>query len=363
MEYKVEQLNFAVGPVMIEDDIRTIGSYEVPYFRTPEFSALMKENESMMKELVEAGESARAVFLTGSGTAAMESAVTNIFDAADKLLVVNGGSFGQRFCDICNIHGIPYTSISLSVGEELAETHLTPFAGEGYTGFLVNMHETSTGVLYDMPMISRFCQEQDLFLIIDAISSFIADPISMKDLHADIILTGSQKALAVPPGISILVINERTVKHITSRKPVSLYLDLTAALKNGERGQTPFTPAVGILYQIHKRLSSILETGLENVRDNMRQVALDFRKRIAEYPFTVPFRTLSNAMTPVLPDNSRSAFALYEILKNEYDIIVCPNGGDLAEKMFRVGHMGDLSISDNDTLFKALNDMRKRGVL
>lgn len=95
----------------------------------------------------------------------------------------------------------------------------------------------------------------------------------------------------------------------------------------------------------------------------MREVALDFRQRIREFPFTVPSQSLSNAMTPLFPENGKSAFELYEILKKEYDIIVCPNGGDLAEKMFRVGHMGDLSISDTDTLLGALRDMNTRGML
>jgi aspartate aminotransferase-like enzyme len=363
MEYKIDQLNFAVGPVMIDEEILALGSNQVPYFRTPEFSELMKENESMMKQLVDAEDTARTVFLTGSGTAAMEAAVINVFSQDDFLLVVNGGSFGQRFCEICRIHKIPFKEITLSHGESLTQEHLAPFVQKGYTGFLVNMHETSTGVLYDMDLISSFCQANGLFLIVDAISSFLADPFSMRTLHADIVLTGSQKALAVPPGISILVINERTIQRISSRKPTCLYLDLQTALKNGERGQTPFTPAVGILFQIHKRIASILEQGLENERARMKHIALDFRNKIVSLPFRIPSTSLSNAMTPLAPTNGKPANEIYEILKRDYDIIVCPNGGELATKMFRVGHMGNVTIQDTDTLIHALQDMQKRGLL
>lgn len=94
-------INFAVGPVQMDEEIRALGAEEVPYFRTPEFSAIMKENERLMKQFTGAPEDARAVFLTGSGTAAMEAAVMNLFTECDRVLVVNGGSFGARFAKIC----------------------------------------------------------------------------------------------------------------------------------------------------------------------------------------------------------------------------------------------------------------------
>ena len=93
-------LNFTVGPVMSDDVVRAIGAEQVPYFRTPEFSAVMLENEKLMKKFAKAGDDARVVFITGSGTAAMEATVMNVFDKTDKVLVVNGGSFGQRFVEL-----------------------------------------------------------------------------------------------------------------------------------------------------------------------------------------------------------------------------------------------------------------------
>ena len=114
-------LNFTVGPVMSSEEVRAIGAEQVPYFRTPEFSQIMFENEALMKKFAKADENARVVFLTGSGTAAMEAAVINVFDTNDKVLIVNGGSFGQRFVKICQIHNIPYTEIKLSMHEQLSK--------------------------------------------------------------------------------------------------------------------------------------------------------------------------------------------------------------------------------------------------
>lgn len=180
MDIKKDHINFAVGPVQISEEISRIGADPVPYFRTPDFSALMKENEALLKEFMDAPEDARAVFLTGSGTASMDAVTQNVFTKDDRLLVVAGGSFGHRFCEICEVYGIPHTAIELRQGHALTPADLAPYAGQGYTGFLVNMHETSTGVLYDMDMISAFCRENGLVLVVDAISAFLADDVSMK---------------------------------------------------------------------------------------------------------------------------------------------------------------------------------------
>ena len=364
MNIKRDHLNFAVGPVQIPHEISRLGAEPVPYFRTAEFSALMKENELLMKKFVNAEETARTVFLTGSGTAAMEAAVINLFTTEDKLLIVNGGSFGHRFCEICAVYNLNYDEISLAYGETLTAEKLHQYAGHGYTGLLINMHETSTGVLYDMEMVGNFCRENSIHLVVDAISAFIADPLDMQNIGADVILTGSQKALAVPPGISILVLSERACEMIYKNRPSCYYLDLKSALKNGERGQTPFTPAVGILIQINARLHSIDRNGIENERKKIAAIAKHFRDNIARYPFRLFSENPSAALTALSPVNPNvSAHHLFEILKDEYDIIVCPNGGELANTVFRVGHIGAISPEDNNRLFAAFDDLISRGIL
>ena len=356
-------LNFTVGPVMSCEEVRTIGAEQVPYFRTPEFSKIMFENENLMKKFAKADENARVVFLTGSGTAAMEAAVINVFDTKDKVLIVNGGSFGQRFVKICQIHQIPYTEIKLEIGKKLTQEMLDQYDGKDYTGFLVNIHETSTGVHYDPIMISEFCKKNNMFLLVDAISSFLADEFDMEKLGVDLMLTGSQKALACPPGISVIVLSEHAVQRVYEKTPQCLYLDLKEALKNGERGQTPFTPAVGILRQIHARLLEIEKAGgVEAETAKIASLAADFREKIKDMPFEIPSESMSNAVTPLHPLNV-SAYKIFETLKDEYHIWVCPNGGDLAEKIFRVGHIGALTTDDNTSLVEALKDMQNRGLL
>lgn len=356
-------INFTVGPVQSSEKVRAIGSEQVPYFRTPEFSQVMFENERLMKKLTNAPDDARVVFITGSGTASMEAAVSNTLAASDKVLLINGGSFGERFKELMDIYEIPCDVINLDAGKALTAEHLSEYDGKGYTAFVVNIHETSTGVLYDINLITDFCKRNNLFLIVDAISSFLADPIDMKERGIDILITGSQKALACPPGISVIVLSNAALKRVECSTIKCMYLNLKSALKNGERGQTPFTPAVGILLQIHARLKQIeLNGGAAAETKKIAELAEDFRSKISALPFDIASEAMSNAVTPIHPKNV-SAYDIFTVLKDEYGIWVCPNGGALADKIFRVGHIGALTKEDNDKLISALLDMQKRGLI
>lgn len=356
-------LNFTVGPVMSSPEILSIGGEQVPYFRTQEFSDIMLENEYLMKEFVNAPDTARAVFITGSGTASMEAVVMNVFMPTDKLLVIDGGSFGHRFTELCDIHNIPYTSIKPEIGHTVTEDMLEVYKGQGYTGLLVNIHETSTGVLYDPVMLGNFCKDEGMLFVIDAISSFLADPLDMQTCNADVIITGSQKVLACAPGISIIVLGEKAIYRINANDNKTMYLSLKEALKNAERGQTPFTPAVGILRQINKRLKKIKDAGgSQSEIVVIKTQAEDFRSKIKDLPFEIVSESMSNALTPLHPTTA-SAYDIFLHLKDEYNIWICPNGGELKDQIFRVGHFGAQTHADNDTLIAAFKDLQKRHLI
>lgn len=356
-------LNFTVGPVMSNEEVLAIGAEQVPYFRTQEFSDTMLENEFLMKEFVNAPAEAKAVFITGSGTASMEAVVMNVFSSDDKLIVIDGGSFGHRFTQLCDIHKIPYTAIKPARGKAVSEEMLKKYDGEGYTGLLVNIHETSTGVHYDPELIGDFCKRNDTVYVIDAISSFLADPLDMQLVNADVIITGSQKVLACAPGISIIVLGGKALKRVAENKTKTMYLDLKDALLNAKRGQTPFTPAVGILRQINTRLKQIKANGgAQSEIDVITCQAQDFRNKIKDLPFEIVSESMSNALTPLHPTTA-SAYDIFLELKDHYGIWICPNGGDMKETIFRVGHFGAQTTEDNDTLIAAFKDLQAKGII
>ena len=354
-------LNFTVGPVQSCGSVRAIGAENVPYFRTAEFSDIMLENEHLIKEFVSAPEGSRVVFITGSGTASMEAAVMNVLTENDRALVVNGGSFGQRFCKICEIHDVPYDEIKVETGHQLRLQDIEIVAmRKKHSAFLVNKHETSTGVHYDMRLISEYCRKHGLLLIVDNISSFLCDNFDMAGLGADVMITGSQKALACPPGVSVIVLSPRALARVEKNDSKSLYFDLKDAIKNQERGQTPFTPAVQILLQINARLKEIVKSGGVSAElARAKALAEYFRNGIKGLPLEIVSESLSNAVTPLCPTNGMSAYDIFLRLKNEYGIWICPNGGELKDKVFRVGHMGYLTTGDYDKLLVALKEVMK----
>lgn len=357
MDIKTDKLNFTVGPVMMENEISEIGARQVPYFRTSDFSHLMKENEEMFLALAKATENSRVVFLTGSGTAAMEMAVMNSFTEQDKVLVINGGGFGQRFEDLCVIYNIRFESEYLCPGETLKKDQLVQYEKKGFTGLLVNMHETSTGVLYDMKMIGDFCKKNHLFLVVDAISAFLADSVDMSGWGINILITSSQKALALPPGMSFLVLDKKAIERVQQREIKSMYFDIKDYLKNGERGQTPFTPAVSVLIQLNIRLTELVKNGIDKETKRIHDLATYFREGIKDLPFSLFAETPSNAVTTVTPLNGVSAYHYFERLDKDYNIWICPNGGEMKDRIFRVGHIGNLHQEDYDNLIDALREI------
>lgn len=348
---------FTVGPVEMFDAVHQVRASRdsVPYFRTQEFSDMMLDTDRLLKKFAGTADTSKTVYLTASGTGAMEAAVMNCFSSNDRLLVINGGGFGQRFCDICEIHGIPFDDIRLEADEMLTEKHLLPFMDIDYTGMLVNIDETSTGQLYDISLLSDFCQRKNIYLIVDAISSFLCDPFRMDKYGIDVMIASSQKGACISPGLSMIVLNERMVEERVMRlHPKSMYFNFKDYFKNFERGQTPFTPAVGICVELNASLHMIDEVGLDNHLQHIEEVASDFRRKAVEQlPVTLPSFPLSNAITPIL-FNVPIAYNVFEILKNKYGIFVNPTGGKLADISLRIAHIGQTNIKDNDFLLEAM---------
>ena len=356
-------LNFTVGPVMSSKEVCSIGALQVPYFRTAEFSEIMLENEKYMLQYTKAPVGSKTVFMTCSSTGSMEAVIMNCFTTKDKVLIINGGTFGQRFVDICEIHEVPYVALELEHGRKLTKEKLYEYDDQDFTGLLVNVDETSTAVLYDTKMLGEFCKKNKLFFVCDCVSSFLADPFDMEECGADVMITGSQKVLACPPGISIIVLAPKGLERVESSNVRTMYFDLKNALKNQERGQTPFTPAVGILLQINERLKEIDRNGGADAEVNkVAAQARDFREKIKDLPFELVSESPANGVTSVHPTTA-DAYEIFLKLKDEYGIWICPNGGEMKNTIFRVGHIGALSHDDNTTLVNAFKDLQKRGVL
>lgn len=305
-------------------------------------------------------EGGRIIYYAASGTGAMEAAIDNLLSPTDdKALVINGGTFGDRFCRLLGLHHIPYSAITLATGEALSESHLIPHAGQGYTTLLVNLHETSTGQLYDIALLSRFCRENNLLFIVDAISTFMVDPYHMQQYGVDVTIFSSQKGLCLSAGMSFVALSPRALAQQRGRKVCS-YFEFEDSLRNMDRGQTPYTPAVAIMHELDAMLSHIeAQGGLSSWLAAICHRCLYFRARAEaaglsicrDYP-------LSNMLTPLLTGRA-DAHELFLQLSSQFGFYVNPCGGERAHSMLRISHAGNLTDADSDALISAIISLTK----
>ena len=347
---------FTIGPVEMYPETLEIGGKQVPYFRNDEFSQVVLSASEGFNRLL-FNEKGKVILLTCSGTGAMEATIMNCFTKEDKLLVIEGGSFGHRFTQICEVHGIPFKAVKVEHGITLTRDMIDEVIGdEEFTGFLVNLDETSIGQLYDIQMISEICKENNLILVVDAISAFLADEVNMDKYGIDAIILSSQKALSLAPGLSVVALSERMLNRIEEIDPKSIYFDFKDYLKNGERGQTPFTPAVRVIIELEDIVKRFEEKGIENIIEETGEIATYFRKRVKEIGLDYPSYPLSNAVTPVIfPE--KNADVIYRELIDKYGFTVNPSGGDNAKLMFRVSHVGNQSIEKVEELICAIDEL------
>ena len=347
---------FTPGPVKMSQEILDIGSKQTPYFRNQAFSNVVFNCEKMLLEMLNAPQNSRVIFLTASGTAGLESSVMNLLTKDDNALVVNGGGFGQRFVDICKSYDIPHQELkvqnsNLSHIEEEVD-------GASFNTFIVNAHETSVGHLYDLDAIGEFTKKHNLFNIVDAISMFVTDEIDMQKHNIDVVIISSQKGLALPPGLTMVVLNEKAIDKLQDIQ--SHYFNFKNYLKDGERGQTPYTPAVSIILQLEERLKQIQkEGGIKASIKRAQNVAEYFREHLHKYPLKFYTEYMPNAMTTLTPTDGKTASEIVEYLEQKHKVMVCPNGGKEREIIFRVSHMGDMSIEYVDLLLDSLEELYK----
>ncbi len=345
---------FTVGPVQPYPEIAQVYQQDIPYFRTPLYGDLVLHNLERLAAHLNVGTGGRILYYAASGTGAMEATIDNCLIPQDKVLAIDGGTFGHRFCELLEHYAIPHTAICLAWDEALTPAHLAAYEGLGYTALLVNLHETSTGQYYDLRLLSDFCRRNGLLLIVDAISTFLADAYDMAGNGVDVTIFSSQKALCLSPGAAFIALSERMQQRLNPT-PRSQYFEFGSYLRNLTRGQTPFTPAVNIMYEMDAMLSKIeREGGLQKWLEAIETKCRYFREKVTEAGFEInPHYTLSHMMTPIFT-GAAPAYEVFKYLAEKHDIYVNPCGGELADKMLRISHVGNTTTDDIDTLIGAL---------
>ncbi|MCH2545914.1 MAG: aminotransferase class V-fold PLP-dependent enzyme, partial [Alphaproteobacteria bacterium] len=330
---------FTPGPVNMSTRTLAIGALQLPYNRTEQFSQITFEIIKDLKYLF--GTQGDVVIFSASGTGAMEAVIFNFLDQSDKVLIVNGGVFGQRWVDLCIQHKIPFEQIILDPGQPISLEALDyRLSSQGYSTLLINAHETSTGLIYDTKAIGKLTQKYGVFFVVDAISTICADIFMMDEWHVDVSLLSTQKALALPPGLSFLALNKKAKLRLETKTCQSYYFDIKVYLANQSRGQMPFTPVIGHFMMLQERLKDIKLHGIDFFVSRHSKLAEFFRKGLQGLPLSFLPNSPSNALTAISCPEDIDAFDLVKRLAAGFNCFVAPNGGDLKHRVFRVSHLG-----------------------
>ncbi|MBN2689835.1 MAG: alanine--glyoxylate aminotransferase family protein [Gammaproteobacteria bacterium] len=345
-------LLMVAGPTEIEDDVLAYGARPLVYNRTPEFSEHILKIEKGLQELFVTKN--RVFILTSSGTGAMETAVVNLLSSGDKVLVVDAGTFGHRWFEIADAYGVECDVIKvpqgISVDPELIRSRIT----EDIKAVFVTANETSVGITIDLKKIGLLVKDTNAVLVVDAVSSLGSDPLETDNWFCDVVITSTQKALALPPGLSFITVSDKAWSLVEKSTLPKYYFNLKEYRANMLRGQTPFTPAISLLFQLGKRLEKLHEIGLTETISIQRKKSLYLRKGCERLGLSVIGDSPSNGVVGIKVPEHLDAFEVVQILRKEHGVEIAPSPGEDKHKVIRIGMFGAIDLSDIDKLLNVL---------
>lgn len=289
--------------------------------------------------------------LTSSGTGGLETAIANTVSPGDRVLALITGNFGERFAKIAAAYGAEVTKLEFPWGtavdmEEVAQV----WEKEGpFKVVLATHNETSTGVTNDIAALGSFLANTDALLLVDAISSMGAMDIRTDEWHVDLMVTGSQKALMLPPGLALISVSPKAWQIIERNSGVRFYFSLLEARKSFANNNTPWTPAVSLFYGLDAALDLILGEGLSQVFQRHARMAAAARAGVRALGMQLLAEDdaiASHTVTAFLPGEAVSAGDLSKLLKEKLGVTFAGGQGKLKGKLLRLGHMGYCSELD-----------------
>jgi serine---pyruvate transaminase len=352
---------YTPGPVHVPATLLAAIASRNVHHRTSEFYDLFESIREYLKTLF----AARNEVLTFvcSGTGGMECAVANSVEAGDRVLVVRGGKFSARWADICKAYGAQVVTVDHPLGTavdcNVVEDALRRNKG-CKTAFFTHC-ETSTGVLNDIRTLSEAAARHGAFVVVDAISSIIAEPFFMDEWGIDLAVCASHKGLQLPPGLAFVCASERLLERMRSIKERrAFYFDVLRAHAYQLRGQTPFTPSTHLMVGLHESLSSLMVEGMEarwsyfrEYTEIVRDAALGLNLEIFNQ------QNYSHALTVVRVPESLQLANFSEMLAT-YGFRLGGGQDELRGKVLRISHLGGTSREDTRQLFAAMGECLAR---
>ncbi|HZU17055.1 MAG TPA: alanine--glyoxylate aminotransferase family protein [Candidatus Dormibacteraeota bacterium] len=338
------------GPTPLPERVVRAASRPMIDHRGPEFAALLAEVCAGVQRVFETAN--QVLVLTCSGSGGLESAVANLVSPGDEVVACVCGNFGERFAGMAAAYGARVVRLEAEWGQPVDPDDLrrTLAAYPGARLVLLTHNETSTGVTNPLRDLVGVAREAERVVAVDAVSSASSIPVEVDRLGIDVAVSGSQKGWMAPPGLAFVAVGPRAWALAERARAPRYYLDWGRARQEAEKGMTPWTPAIGVLYAVQEGLRMLEEEGLSQVYARHRRLAdavaagveaLGFRLYAAE-----GYR--SATVTAAVPMPELDVGAYRRLLRERYGVVLGGGQGKMTGKMVRVGHLG--AIADGDVV-------------
>ncbi|MCG3126089.1 MAG: Serine-pyruvate aminotransferase [Phycisphaerae bacterium] len=354
---------FTPGPCAVPEEVLLEMSRPFHHHRTDWFKGFMKAAAEKLQQVLCTRH--EVIIVTGSGTAAAEAAIVGIHGPGSKLLTIEAGKFGQRWGEIAQQHGISVTRHAVEWGDTISPEQVAELLRKdaAITAVMVVHSETSTATKCDLQGIGKVCQQAGKLLLADCITSAGAMPLKPDEWGVDVVITGSQKALMLPPGLGFVAISPRAWSAIEANKSQrAYYLNLNKARKSAAENDTPFTPAHLLVRGLVKALDVLLEEGLEKVWKRVASMAAATRAAGSAIGMPVFSKSPSDSVTALKPPAGIAVKDIRTDLEERYGIESAGGQDQLKGKILRLGHMGYVDEMDTILAIGALEQvLYKRG--
>jgi len=337
------------GPTALPPSVREAGGRQMINHRGPEFAAMLARILDGMKPFF--GTNGDVAMLTCAGSGGLEAAIVNTLSPGDRVLAVSIGSFGDRFAKIAAIYGADVTKVDVEWGQaadpEVVAQALR--AKVGYRAVLLTHNETSTGVMNPIGDLAAAIREAspDSLILVDSVSGLGAVPFEMDAWGVDVVVTGSQKAWMAAPGLAMIAASERGWAATETATMPRFYLDLRSHRESAAAGQTPFTPAIAVVYQVDEGLRLMAAEGRDGIFARHEACAAASRAGLRALGFElladdpVASKTVTAAK---LPDGHE--WKPFNAAIKSHGVVLAGGQGKLTGKIFRLGHLGSVTVDE-----------------
>ena len=335
------------GPTAVPPEVLRALAEPVVHHRSPEFAEIFAVAQERLRAVFRTD--GEVLVFTSSGTGAFESAVVNLHSPGDRVLAVSQGEFGERWQKLAGVFGCDVVPLVYAWGDAPAPDELRAALEESGAGTVFLVHsETSTGVVCDLEPLLAVCREAGALSVVDAVSSLGAVPLETDGWGADVVVTGSQKALMTPPGLAFASVSDRAWERAKTASLPRFYWDWERQRRAQAKGSTPSTPATSLVVALVEALGLVLEGGLDTAFARHRALGRACRAGIKEMGLEVysPDDDSAAVLTAALTPEGIDAVALRLALRDRHGITIAGGHGELTARLFRIGHIGHVGIEE-----------------